>query len=283
MRTIILLPIVLFSVALYGQQKSALTSEQLKITRISNQQAFLENRIATLEYNFSTSADLWINLYTIPEEGTLTDSVIIMLDKRTIRLKAKDIKTEQRPLEITKTNEASPPDYTTAQNTHSSASTPTTAIQVNPDGTHSTIYDNGDTKLVVNPNGSHTVLPNNETSDIQVNESGKLKTQHRTGNVTVVVNPDGSHSTIFHNDPLPAQQPAATQARGKRSATQQVFVSYSSIHIEGNPELLDAISRSKTLTVEVKLAQQTISLAMFARPLERFQKKLSAAKLTGKK
>ena len=46
---------------------------------------------------------------------------------------------------------------------------------VNPDGTHSTVINNGPTKTIVNPNGTHSTVVNN----------GPTKT---------IVNPDGTHS-----------------------------------------------------------------------------------------
>src|SRR4030042_1315984 len=52
-------------------------------------------------------------------------------------------------------------------------------IQVNPDGTHTIIFDNGSTSTQINPDGTHTIYMNQ-------------------GNHIVKINPDGTNATIFN-------------------------------------------------------------------------------------
>jgi hypothetical protein len=276
-----LLSLALFAPSAYSQQQSGQSrftaSEQLKITRVSNRENFLENRIASLEYDTRRTADLWICLYTLPQEGTLHDTVRITLDDRTVAVPA-EVVTEQRTLEVEKERENSSLDYTTAQGAHSSTSTSSSALQVNPDGTNSTVHYQGDTKLVVNPNGSQTVLPNNETSSV-VSPEGKKQMQKMNTTTTPVVNPDGSHSTIFHSAPLTT---TATNTTRKKEKATLVPVNYSRLHIQATPALLKQLKQAKTLAWEIQLSGQTIEMAMYTRPLERYQKKLAAAEAGGK-
>ncbi|MBT1710270.1 hypothetical protein KK062_18630 [Fulvivirgaceae bacterium PWU5] len=275
-----ILSLALLAQSAYSQQQSSQSrstaSEQLKITRVSNRENFLENRIASLEYDTRRTADLWICLYTLPQEGTLHDTVRISLGDRTVSVPA-EVVTEQRTLEVEKDHENSSLDYTTAQSAHSATSTSSPTLQVNPDGTNSTVHYQGDTKLVVNPNGSQTVLPNDETSSI-VSPEGKKQMQKMNTTTTLVVNPDGSHSTIFHSAPLTT---STSTTRKKENAT-LVPVNYSRLHIQATPALLKQLKQAKTLAWQVQLSGQTIELAMYTRPLERYQKKLAAAEAGGK-
>jgi hypothetical protein len=276
-----LLSLALFAPSAYSQQQSgqsrSTASEQLKIIRVSNRENFLENRIASLEYDTRRTADLWICLYTLLQEGTLHDTVRITLDDRTVAVPA-EVVTEQRTLEVEQERENSSLDYTTAQGAHSSTSTSSSALQVNPDGTNSTVHYQGDTKLVVNPNGSQTVLPNNETSSV-VSPEGKKQMQKMNTTTTPVVNPDGSHSTIFHSAPLTT---TATSTTRKKEKATLVPVNYSRLHILATPALLKQLKQAKTLAWEIQLSGQTIEMAMYTRPLERYQKKLAAAEAGGK-
>ena len=56
------------------------------------------------------------------------------------------------------------------------------SIIVNPDGTHSTIFHNGNTSTIVNPNGTHSPVFHN-------------------GNISTVVNPNGTHRLFVFSEP----------------------------------------------------------------------------------
>lgn len=72
-------------------------------------------------------------------------------------------------------------------------------IQVNPDGTHSTIYTNGNTSTIVNPNGTHTTQHHNGQTTTQINPDGTHTIQHHNGQTTTQINPDGTHTIIQHS------------------------------------------------------------------------------------
>lgn len=74
-----------------------------------------------------------------------------------------------------------------------------TSIQVNPDGTHTTIFNNGNTSTQVNPDGTHTTIFNHGNTSTQINPDGTHTTILHHGNTSTKVNPDGTHSTIFHH------------------------------------------------------------------------------------
>lgn len=260
----------------YSQQQpgrsASVSSEQLKITSLSNRENFLENRIASLEYDTRRTTDLWVSLYTLTQEGTLHDTVRMTLDGHTVAVPARVV-TEQRTLRVENDPDPSSLDYATAQRAHSATSTSSPTLQVNPDGTYSTIHYQGDKKLVVNPNGSQTVLPNNETSSV-VGPEGEKQMRKMSTATTWVVNPDGSHSTIYHSAPL-ATTPG-TADRKKTTAVLLVPVNYSRLHIQVTPALLKQLQQAKMLTLEVQLSSQTIGLEMYTRPLQRYQQKLAA-------
>jgi hypothetical protein len=271
----------LFTQAAYSQRQpdrsQSITSEQLKITHISNRQNFLENRIASLDYDVSRTTDLWVSLYTLPQEGALHDTVRITVGGRTVAVPAQ-VETEQRSLSIETNRDASSLDYTSAQSTNSSSSTSSSAIQVNPDGTQSTIHYQGNTKLVVSPNGSHTVMPNNETSTVVNTDSTQQRMSKMNTSTTLVANPDGSHSTIYHSAPL-----VTTGSPESGNVKEAVPVHYSRLHIHATPALLKQLQQTKKLTLEVQLSSQTIELEMYTRPLQRYQQKLAATRAATKK
>lgn len=284
MKTTVKLSILLaalYTQAAYSQhpdRTTSITSEQLKITRISNRENFLENRIASLDYDTRRTSDLWVSVYTLPQEGALHDTVRITVGGRTVAVPAQVV-TEQRSLQVETERDASSLDYTSAQSTNSASSTASTAIQVNPDGTQSTIHYQGNTKLVVNPNGSHSVLPNNETSTVVRTDSTQGRMSRMNTTTTLVINPDGSHSTIYHSAPLATT--GSTPENGK--AKEVVPVHYSRLHIQATPALLKQMEQTTKLTLEVQLSSQTIELEMYTRPLQRYQQKLTAAKAASKK
>ena len=87
-------------------------------------------------------------------------------------------------------------------------------IQVNPDGTHTIIYDNGNTSTQVNPDGTHTIIFNNGNTSTQVNPDGTHTTIFHNGNTSIQVNPDGTHTIIYHNGNTSTQvNPDGTQTR----------------------------------------------------------------------
>ncbi len=73
------------------------------------------------------------------------------------------------------------------------------SIIVNPDGTHSTIFHNGNTSTIVNPNGTHSPVFHNGNISTVVNPNGTHSTIFHNGNTSTIVNPNGTTSTIFHN------------------------------------------------------------------------------------
>ena len=73
------------------------------------------------------------------------------------------------------------------------------SIIVNPDGTHSTIFHNGNTSTIVNPNGTHSPVFHNGNISTVVNPNGTHSTIFHNGNTSTMVNPNGTTSTIFHN------------------------------------------------------------------------------------
>ena len=73
------------------------------------------------------------------------------------------------------------------------------SVIVNPDGTHSILFDNGATSTLVNPNGTHSVIFNNGNTSTVVNPDGTHSTIFHNGDVSTMVNPNGTHSTIFHH------------------------------------------------------------------------------------
>lgn len=267
--------------AVYSQQQPDQSkSERLKITSISNRENFLENRIASLEYDTRRTTDLWVSLYTLPQEGTVHDTVTITLSGHTVAVPA-HVVTEQRSVQVETEREASSLDYTTAQSANSASSTSSSAIQVNPDGTQSTVHYQGNTKLVVNPNGSHTVLPNNETSTVVSADSSQRRMSKMNATTTLVINPDGSHSTIYHSAPLGTTTRTSEIKKDKEVVL--VPVKYSRLHIQVTPALLKQLEHTKTLTLEVHFSSQTIELEMYSRPLQRYQQKLGATKANTKK
>ncbi|MBT1686889.1 hypothetical protein [Dawidia soli] len=269
--------------AAYSQQQpgrsASAASEKLKIASISNRENFLENRIASLEYDTSRTTDLWVSLYTLTQEGTLHDTVRMTLAGRTVAVPARVV-TEQRSLRVENDPDPSSLDYATAQRAHSATSTSSPALQVNPDGTYSTIHYQGDKKLVVNPNGSQTVLPNNEASSV-VSPDGKKQMRNMNTTTTWVMNPDGSHSTIYHSAPLTTT--AGTADGKKENAVRLVPVNYSRLHLQVTPALLKQLKETTTLALEVQLSSQTIGLEMYTRPLQRYQQKLAAVHAGTKK
>lgn len=72
-------------------------------------------------------------------------------------------------------------------------------IQVNPDGTHTVIFNHGSTSTQVNPDGTHSVIFNHGITSTQVNPDGTHTVIFQNGNTSTQVNPDGTHTTIFHN------------------------------------------------------------------------------------
>ncbi len=72
----------------------------------------------------------------------------------------------------------------------------TTTTQVNPDGSHTTIHNNGNTSTIVNPNGTHTTQYHNGQTTTQINPDGSHTIQHHNGQTTTQINPDGTHTII---------------------------------------------------------------------------------------
>ncbi|MFZ1379557.1 MAG: hypothetical protein WAS56_07820, partial [Saprospiraceae bacterium] len=71
---------------------------------------------------------------------------------------------------------------------------------VNPNGTHSTIFHNGNTSTIVNPNGTTSTIFHN-------------------GNISTVVNSNGTQSTIFHNGNNPLQKTNQNNANASAEPT----------------------------------------------------------------
>lgn len=72
-------------------------------------------------------------------------------------------------------------------------------IQVNPDGTHTVIFDHGSTSTQVNPDGTHSVIFNHGSTSTQVNPDGTHTVILHNGNTSTQVNPDGTHTLIFNS------------------------------------------------------------------------------------
>lgn len=75
----------------------------------------------------------------------------------------------------------------------------TPTIQVNPDGTHTVIFDFGSNSIQVNPDGTHSVIFHHESISTQVNADGTHTSIFHNGNTSTKVNPDGTHTIVFHN------------------------------------------------------------------------------------
>jgi len=74
-----------------------------------------------------------------------------------------------------------------------------TTTTVNPDGTHSTTYRNGNSSTTVNPNGTHSTTFHNGNTSTTVNPDGTHSTTYHSGNTSTTVSPDGTHTTYAHN------------------------------------------------------------------------------------
>ncbi len=71
-------------------------------------------------------------------------------------------------------------------------------IIINPDGTHSTVIDNGGgIKTIVNPNGTHSTIIGSGGIKTLVNPNGTHSTIIDHGSIKTVVNPNGTHSTVI--------------------------------------------------------------------------------------
>jgi CDGSH-type Zn-finger protein len=87
-------------------------------------------------------------------------------------------------------------------------------VQVNPDGTHSIIHNNGNTSTQVNPDGTHTVIFHNGNSSTQVNPDGTHTVIFHNGNSSTQVNPDGTHTVTYHQGTTSTQvNPDGTQTQ----------------------------------------------------------------------
>lgn len=78
-------------------------------------------------------------------------------------------------------------------------------VQVNPDGTHTIIYNNGSTSTQINPDGTHTQVFHHGSTSTQVNPDGSHSTIFHNGATSTQVNPDGSHTIIFNHGNTSAQ------------------------------------------------------------------------------
>jgi hypothetical protein len=71
-------------------------------------------------------------------------------------------------------------------------------IQVNPDGTHTVIINQGSKSIQVNPDGSHTIILHNENTSAKINPDGTHSVIHHNNNTSTEVNPDGTHTQIIN-------------------------------------------------------------------------------------
>jgi hypothetical protein len=71
---------------------------------------------------------------------------------------------------------------------------------VNPDGTHTVVYHNGNTAIAINPDGTHSHIFRNGNTSIQVNADGTHSPIFHNGTSSIRVNPDGTHSVFIHNE-----------------------------------------------------------------------------------
>lgn len=76
-------------------------------------------------------------------------------------------------------------------------------VVVNPNGTHSTVINNGSTSTIVNPDGTHSTLIYNGNISTIVNPNGTHSTIITNGNTWALVNPDGTHSTLIYIGNMP--------------------------------------------------------------------------------
>lgn len=87
-------------------------------------------------------------------------------------------------------------------------------VQVNPDGTHTVIFNNGSTSTQVNPDGTHTQVFHHGSTSTQVYPNGMHSTIFHNGGTSTQVNPDGSHTIIFHHGNTSTQiNPDGTHSR----------------------------------------------------------------------
>ncbi len=70
---------------------------------------------------------------------------------------------------------------------------------VNPNGTHSTTYQNGNTSTTVNPDGTHSATLQNGNSSTTIYPNGTHSTTYQNGNTATTVNPDGTQNTSMNN------------------------------------------------------------------------------------
>jgi hypothetical protein len=80
-----------------------------------------------------------------------------------------------------------------------------TSIEVNPDGTHTVVFHNGNTAIKVNPDGTHSTVFRNGNTSTQVNPDGSHTVIFHNGNINTQVNPDGTHTLVFHQDRTSSQ------------------------------------------------------------------------------
>lgn len=78
-------------------------------------------------------------------------------------------------------------------------------IQVNSDGTHTTIIPTGNTSIQVNPDGTHSTIFHNGNKSTQINPDGTHSTIFNNGSTSIRVNPNGTHTVIFHQGNTPTQ------------------------------------------------------------------------------
>jgi hypothetical protein len=71
-------------------------------------------------------------------------------------------------------------------------------IQINSDGTHTTVFNNGNTSIQVNQDGTQSTIFHNGNTAIQVNADGSHSTIFTNGNTSIRVNPNGTHIVIFN-------------------------------------------------------------------------------------
>lgn len=73
------------------------------------------------------------------------------------------------------------------------------SVQVNPDGTHTIIINNGSTSTQVNPDGTHTIIINNGSTSTQINPDGTHTQIINHGSSSTQINPNGTITNIVHN------------------------------------------------------------------------------------
>ena len=73
------------------------------------------------------------------------------------------------------------------------------SVVVNPDGSHSTVHQHGNTAIIVNPDGTHSTVHRHGNTGVVVGPDGSHTTVIRHGQTSIVVNPDGTHSTVVHH------------------------------------------------------------------------------------